>query len=212
MTDSSDDAAALRERMRADPQGVLAEQFSRLKERLAGIVRFRNDPQLAKRVDVEDILQETWLAASKRVDHFLENEDYSLFVWLRLLLGQTLIDLQRHHLGTKMRDAGREKSIQSAAFPASASVSIAAQLLGSLTSPSQAAVRDEMAKRIESAIDGMDPIDRDVLMMRHFEELTNSEIAEVLGIEQKAASIRYVRAIRRLKETLRTTPGFDSEA
>jgi RNA polymerase sigma-70 factor (ECF subfamily) len=88
------------------------------------------------------------------------------------------------------------------------SISIASQLLGNLTSPSQAAMRVELSTRLEDAIESMEPIDREVLALRHFEELTNSEVAEVLGIQQKAASIRYVRALRRLREVVGKIPGM----
>ena len=134
-----------------------------------------------------------------------------MFVWLRLLVAQTLTDLQRRHLGAQMRAVEKEVSMHAPAFPLSTSMSIAAQLLGSVTSPSQAALRDEMGRQLELAIDAMDPIDREILVLRHFEELTNGEIAEVLDIQQKAASIRYIRALRRLREVLKSIPEFGSE-
>jgi len=83
---------------------------------------------------------------------------------------------------------------------------VAIQLVGQFTSPSGAAARADMLTLVQTAIEQMDPIDREVLALRHFEELTNSEVAEALGIEQKAASIRYVRALRRLKEILARVP------
>lgn len=90
-------------------------------------------------------------------------------------------------------------------------MSIASQLLGNFTSPSQIAMRDEVANQLDQAIDSMEPIDREVLALRHFEELTNSEVAEVLGIQQKAASIRYVRALKRLKDVVNKLPGFNDD-
>lgn len=211
MTETGDNLPTLRERLASNPQETLAEEFARHRERLATIAGFRIDPQLRKRVDLDDVMQEAWMAANQRIQHFIDNDSYSMFVWLRLVVGQTIVDLQRHHLGARMRDAGKEHSLNHMAFGTSASVSIAAQLLGSITSPSRNAMREEMSRKLERAIEGMEPIDRDVLVLRHFEELTNSEIAEVLGIEQKAASIRYVRAIRRLKGILQASPDFESE-
>lgn len=212
MTRTGDDMPTLRERLKTDPQQTLAEEFARHRERLATIAGFRLDAQLKKRVDLDDVMQEAWMAANQRIDHFIANDSYSMFVWLRLVVGQTIVDLQRHHLGARMRDAGKEHSLNQRGFAASASVSIAAQLLGSFTSPSHNAMREELSHKLERAIDGMEPIDREVLVLRHFEELTNSEIAEVLGIEQKAASIRYIRAIRRLKDILQASSDFESEA
>ena len=92
--------------------------------------------------------------------------------------------------------------------PQATSESLAFHLIGSMTSPSQAAIRAEMVDKVENAIEAMDEIDREVLAMRHFEELSNTEVAEVLGIQQKAASIRYIRAVGRLKVILSEVPGF----
>jgi len=172
------------------------------------MVHFRLDPRLRGRVDADDILQEGYLAAVERVQHFKDDSSTSFFVWLRLVLSQTLIDVHRRHLGTQMRDAAREISIHGHRSPQATSVSLAARLLGQFTSPSGAAIRDEMARQLEQAIDAMNPLDREVLALRHFEELTNSEVAEVLEIQPKAASIRYVRAIKRLKEILSQLPDF----
>ncbi len=109
-----------------------------------------------------------------------------------------------------MRDAGREMHGGRGPFSQTTSFSLAASLLGHFTSPTFAARRAELADQLQAALDGMDPIDREVLALRHFEELSNSEVAETLGIEQKAASIRYVRALRRLKEILAQVPGIAS--
>jgi RNA polymerase sigma-70 factor (ECF subfamily) len=190
----------------------LAEAFSAHRDRLARMVAFRLDPMLAGRVDVDDVLQEAWIAAAERVEHFLKNESLSLFVWLRLIVLQTLIDVQRRHLGAKMRDAYREAPVNRSTLSQETSISMVARLLGSFTSPSLAAVRNENARQLREALDRMDEIDREVLALRHFEELTNSEVAEVLGIQQKAASIRYVRALRRLKAILAEIPGFAEHA
>jgi RNA polymerase sigma-70 factor (ECF subfamily) len=110
-----------------------------------------------------------------------------------------------------MRDAERDISIHGCRYPDATSTSLAIQLAGNLTSPSQAAMRAEASRQLELALETMDPIDREVLALRHFEELTNSEVAEALGIQQKAASIRYVRALRRLKGILAGAAAFGSD-
>lgn len=194
--------------LRKGNERVLAKLFSVHRDRLWRMVSFRLDSRLAGRVDADDILQEAYLAAAQRLNHYLATPDKSFFVWLRLIVNQTLIDVHRRHLGAKIRDIQREVTWQPAAGPQSTSVALAAQLLGSLTSPSQAAVRAETAHQLEQAIGAMDRIDQEVLALRHFEELSNSEVAEVLGIQQKAASIRYVRALTRLKDILEKIPGF----
>jgi RNA polymerase sigma-70 factor (ECF subfamily) len=199
----------LRERLAGDAENVLAEEFVRYRSHLWRMVQFRLDPVVASRVDADDVLQEAWIAALQRVGYFIENESLSMLVWLRLIVGQTIVDLHRHHLGAEMRDAYREVGIGDGALSRSTAMSMASRLLDRLASPSQVAMRNELARQLETAIEGMDPIDREILALRHFEELGNSEVAEVLGIEQKAASIRYVRAVKRLKAILQELPGGD---
>ena len=196
------------ERLKGGDRQALAELFSIHRERLWRTVHFRLDRRLQGRVDPDDVLQEAYLSAADRMEHLVGDSPRSLYVWLRLILGQTLIDVYRRHLGAKMRDAGREVSIQRGPSPQATSTSMAIQLAGNLTSPSQAAMRDEMSRRLEQVLEKMDTVDREVLALRHFEELSNSEVAEVLGIQQKAASIRYIRAVRRLKAVLSQLPGF----
>jgi RNA polymerase sigma-70 factor (ECF subfamily) len=135
----------------------------------------------------------------------------SAFVWLRLIMSQTLIDSHRRHLGRQLRDADREVGLGGPSFAPTTSASLAAQLAGRVTPPSQAAARAEAAGQLEQAIAEMEPIDQEILALRHFEELSNSEVAEVLKIQKKAASIRYVRALRRLRTILVKMPGFSEE-
>jgi RNA polymerase sigma-70 factor (ECF subfamily) len=194
-------------RVMAGEESALAEVYSEHRERLWRMVHFRLDRRLQGRVDADDILQEAYLDAVKRIAHFAENQPISLFVWLRLIVGQTLIDVHRRHLGVKMRDAEREESIQQR-LSEGTSVSLSFHLLAHLTSPSLAAQRAELMALVEAALEGMSATDREVLALRHFEELTNTEVAEVLGLERKAASIRYVRALARLKTVLQQIPGF----
>ena len=198
------------ERILAGEESAFAEAFADHRERLWRMVHFRLDRRLQGRVDADDILQEAYLDAVKRLPHFAESQPMSLFVWLRLVVGQTLIDVHRRHLGAKMRDAEREESIQQQ-LSEGTSISLSFHLLAHLTSPSQAAVRAELFSFVKEALTGMSETDREVLALRHFEELTNNEVAEVLGLERKAASIRYVRALARLKIVLQKIPGFFAE-
>ncbi|MCA8948734.1 MAG: sigma-70 family RNA polymerase sigma factor [Planctomycetes bacterium] len=183
------------ERALRDGDGsALAQLFDRERGRLHRMVQFRLDPRLVGRIDPEDVVQETWLEAEKRVAAFLA-DDKPFFLWVRLITQQTMVDLHRKHIGTKMRAAARE--VQS---PASSALS--GFFVGHITSPSGAAMRAELRQRIEAALDSMDDIDREVLLLRHFEELSNKEAAAVLGIQENAASNRYVRALGRLKGLL----------
>jgi RNA polymerase sigma-70 factor, ECF subfamily len=202
----------LEARLRSGDAQALAELFSRERDRLWRIVSFRLAEPLRARVGPDDVLQEAFLDASRRLGHYKEGPACSPFVWLRMIVNQTLVDLHRRHLGAQRRDVGREVSLWSNPFGQTTSASVAIQLVGAFTSPSQAAARAEMVNLVEQTIEQMDPMDREVLALRHFEELTNAEVAETLSIEQKAASIRYVRALRRLKETLAQVPGLSDEA
>jgi len=128
-----------------------------------------------------------------------------------LVVGQRIVDLHRHHLAAQKRDAGQEVSLNFAGPSQATSACMAATLPGHLTSPSRALARLETRTRLQEALDRMDPIDREVIALRHFEELGNNEVAEVLGIKKQSASSRYVRALKRLKEILAQMPGIGRE-
>ena len=190
--------------MRSGSEDALAEVFSHYRERLRRIIRFRLDYRIAARISDSDVLQETFIAAVKRIDHFSTRDQMSPFLWLRLLIGQQLIDLHRQHLQAGMRDARKEVSIQQHAPSPHTSMAIAAQLVGRATAVSELISRAEQIERLESTLNEMDPIDREVIALRHFEELSNNETANVLAIEPAAASKRYVRAMKRLAELMAT--------
>lgn len=207
MTDQHEESHDLVEQLKGGDKEALAAVFSQHRDRLWRTVNFRMDPRLAARIDADDVLQEAYLAAAQRLEHYVADRS-SPFIWLRMIVMQTLTDVHRHHLGTQMRDAGREVAAAGCRYPQTTTASLAAQLVGHLTSPSQAAARAETLHKVEQAVAAMDPLDQEVLALRHFEELGNGEVAEVLGIQHKAASIRYVRALRRLRNVLSVIPGF----
>jgi len=208
MTDETDDdAGALDALRRGDPQ-ALAVLFSRHRERLRRMVEFRLDARLRGRVSTSDVLQEAYIDALKRLPHFQADPDVPFYIWVRTVTAQRLVDVHRHHLGAQARDAGREARVGRPAAP-EASTEKMAGLIGDLTSPSQAAHRGEVKARLAEALDRLDPVDREVLALRHFEELGNQEAAAVLGIQPAAASKRYVRALERLRDALGQAPGLD---
>ncbi len=187
-----------------DDQQALGELLERYRDRLLRMVRLRMDRRLQGRIDSSDVIQDACLEAMESFPAYLRNPATSFFVWLRCIAGRKLIDLHRYHLGAQVRDARREVSLAHGALPEATSEALAAQLLGHATSPSEAAQRTERRLLLEDALSRMDPMDREVLALRHFEQLTNAETAEVLGIGEFAASKRHLRALKRLKEVLRS--------
>lgn len=191
-------------------ESAFAALFDAQRESLRRLVRLRLDRRLSGRVDTDDVLQDAYIEASRRLSDYAGDPDGMPFhLWLRLVTGQKLTDLHRRHLGAKARDAGMEVSLHRGAFPQASSLSLAAQLLGRMTSASRAAVRAEHKLILQEALNGMDPVDREVLTLRHFEHLCNEEAALVLGLSKTAASNRYIRALRRLKEILSSIPGMN---
>jgi RNA polymerase sigma-70 factor, ECF subfamily len=207
MDNSSADTARLLEQARAGDQAALNEVFNRHRARLRRMVELRLDRRLQARIDASDVIQEAYVDAVRRLDEFLSRPDYPLFLWLRLLVGERLLKLHRHHLGTRMRDAELEVSIFRGALPAATSAALAAQLMGKHTSPTQAAVRAERMLRLQEALNSLDPIDREVLSLRHFEDLSLAETARSLEIQEAADAKRYIRALKRLKALLASMPG-----
>jgi RNA polymerase sigma-70 factor (ECF subfamily) len=190
---------------------ALAELFSLYRPRLWRMVNFRLHPRLHGRVDADDVLQDAWLMAVDRIGYFLRDASHSSFIWFRMIVQQTLVALHRRHLGAEKRSAARDVSMDGGWDADSTSSSLAFHLSGSLTSPSSAVHRAEVAKQLDTILQGMNEVDREVLALRHFEELSNSETARVLNMSEQAASGRYIRALGRLKEILKVVPGFLDE-
>ena len=185
-------------------ENKIAEVFSQYEEKLQRMVRFRLDRRLYGRVDTADVMQDVWMEASRRIEDYTSNPAVPFFIWVRQIAWQLIIDLHRRHLGAQKRNVSQEVSLAKSGV--GTSISIAAQLVGDLTSPSQAAIREERLVQLREALESMDEIDREVLALRHFEELSNNEVAEVLGLQKTAASNRYVRALKRLKSILEDVP------
>jgi RNA polymerase sigma-70 factor (ECF subfamily) len=207
--DSPPDLDALTHRLRAGDLRAAEELFTACRDRLKRMVRLRLDRRLQGRLDASDVLQEAFIDVCKKAPDFAAKPDLSGYLWLRLVTSERLLILHRHHLSTQMRDAAQEVSLAHAGPPAASTHSLANLLLGRLTSPTQAAIRSERQLRLQEALNSMDAIDREVLALRHFEEMGNSEVAAVLSLSKTAASNRYIRALKRLKEILCALPAID---
>lgn len=204
----SEETSDLLHRAAAGDDDARNELFGQHHDRLARMVRLRLSRQLQGRVDEEDILQETFLSASRKLNDYLQNPEAPFFLWLRSLAGLKLNELHRTHLGTQKRDADREVSLYRGALPEANSMSLAAHLLGTMTSPSQAAVKTERRIKLQETLNTMDPVDREILALRHFEQLTNAEVAATLGLSTSGATARHMRALKRLRTLLENSPGF----
>jgi RNA polymerase sigma-70 factor (ECF subfamily) len=208
MTEEAHETEILLRRAAAGEGPALAELFERHRSRLERMVQLRFDRRLRGRLDPADVLQEAYLEFARRFSEYVANPTLPFYLWLRLLTGQKLAALHRHHLGAKMRNAGLEVSLHHGNVPRASSASLAELLLGRLTSPSRAAIRAETQLRVQEALNSMDTVDREILVLRHFEMLSNEETAQVLGIKRQAASNRHARALKRLREIMAQIPGF----
>ena len=189
-------------------EAVLAELFAQHSDRLRRMIRLRLDRRLQGRVDPSDVLQDAYIDLAEKLPGYASRPALPFFLWLRMVVGERLLRVHRHHLGTAMRDAGREISLHQGALPGASSASLAAHLRGGMTTASRVVARVEMRHLLQEALNGMDPVDREVIALRHFEELSNDEAAAILGLTKAAASKRYVRAMLRLKDVVKKTPGL----
>ena len=207
MREDSSDMRQQLERVSAGDQAALAAIFEQYRPRLRQMVQLRLDRRLQGRLDPSDVLQDAFVEISRRGAEYARRPEMPFFLWLRMITGQKLLEIHRRHLGTQQRDAGREISICQS-YPEVSSRLLASQLLGRFSTASHAAMRAEQQVRLEEILNGLEPIDREILTLRHFEELSNSEVAQVLGLSKSAASNRYIRALSRLKNHLTDSPGF----
>jgi RNA polymerase sigma-70 factor (ECF subfamily) len=180
--------------------------FARHAERLRKMIRLRLDRRLRGRLDSSAVLQFVYQDVCRRSTEY-NGSGQSFFLWLRQVAGQRLKELHRQHLGAEAAAVAEELSLYRGAMPAVHSVSLAAHLLGNRAA-NQASARADMLVRLERALNGMDAVDREVLALCHFEELSNDEAAAVLGLDPGVTSRRYVQALKRLREILAGIPGF----
>jgi RNA polymerase sigma-70 factor (ECF subfamily) len=184
----------------AGDQDAWGKLWERHRQWLWRMVELRMDQRLRNRINASDVIQEAYLEANDRLPEFLRERKMPFRLWLRFLVGQRLLILHRHHLGTRKRDAAREGHLESS------TANLADVLMAQGKSPSEVAAQDELRSYLCDALDAMDATDREVLVLRHFEQLSNAEVAELLEIEPPAASKRYVRALSRLQEILAQRP------
>jgi RNA polymerase sigma-70 factor (ECF subfamily) len=207
MSNDPSDTGQLVERLRAGDRQALTDLFQRHRDRLRRMVELRMDARLKGRVDASDVLQDAFLDAADHLGRYRQGSDLPPFLWLRLVVSQRLANYHRRHIGTKMRDVRQELALYRDPLPQPSTAALASMLLGRLTSPSNAAIRAEQLLRVQEALNALRPLDREVIALRQFEELSRPETAQVLGITEEATAKRYLRALRRLKAVLEARPG-----
>lgn len=183
--------------VRQGETAALAALLHHYRPRLRKMVQLRLDSRVAARVDPSDVLQDVYLDAAHQIKGYLREPKVDFYVWLRALVWERIVILQRRHLGAKCRAVGREWRL-----PAESSALLVNRLLAPGSSPSRAAIRGELVQRVETALTKLSADDREVILLRHFEELSNAEAAQTLGLSESGATRRYGRAIRKLRETL----------
>jgi RNA polymerase sigma-70 factor (ECF subfamily) len=193
----ADDLGPTLERAAAGDAASWRELVGRHHDRLRRMIDLRLDPRVRGRVDPSDVLQETYLDAARRLSNYLADPPLPFFLWLRQLAGTWLAKAHRAHLATHGRDVRREVALGNTE---ASSAALADGLLGREGRPSEVARQGELRAQLIAAIERLDPLDREVLALRHFEQLTNAETARVLSLSVAAASKRYVRALERLRE------------
>jgi len=182
-----------------DRDRALGQAFEEYRAKLERMIAFRMDPSFQTRIEPGDVIQESFFEASRRFSEFQSQSTVPLFVWIRQRVLQTLVDMQRAHSREK-RSVFLESRMPEANDFQSTSLSLARVLIANVPTPSQVAMRVEEEEQLKFSLDAMNETDREILALRHFEHLSNSETAAVLGISPTAASNRYVRAAARLSE------------
>ncbi|NUQ63152.1 MAG: sigma-70 family RNA polymerase sigma factor [Pirellulales bacterium] len=201
MIDQSEETNEL-EMLRSRGKEAVSILVGRYRQKLMRMIALRLDRRILGKVESEDVLQDAYVEAARRLHDYLDRPSVPFFVWLRRITSQILIDTHRRYLGAKMRDVRHEAAFCRVASAGTHSACLAAQLADSLTTPSQSALRRETVAELRAALESLEEIDREVLVLRHLEELSNNEVAQILGIDKSAASKRYLRALERLRNVM----------
>lgn len=176
--------------------------MDRHREAVRRMIQMRLDQAVARRVDASDVVQDVLMEASQRLKDYLANPVMPFHLWLRQLAKDRIIDMHRRHRAAQRRSVDREQNMSGLGNDEQSAADLAALLKDAELTPAAAALRREMEQRFLVALDQLEENDREIVVMRHFEHLGNSEVAEALGLSPPAAGMRYLRAIRRLRELL----------
>jgi RNA polymerase sigma-70 factor (ECF subfamily) len=182
--------------------GAIDDLLVQYREPLRRAVELRLDPALARREDASDIVQKVLFDAHRRLQDYLNDPKMPFALWLRHMAQDRIIDAHRRHRAADRRSIDREQPQQAPAWVEQSSVQFIAQLVDQELTPASAAIQQELQRKLQLVLAELDEIDREVILMRYYEQLSNQEVAEALNLSEAAASMRHLRALRRLKETL----------
>src|SRR5262245_23434471 len=199
----------LRVHAKAGEHEAVEQLLGRHREALRRMVDLRMDRMVRRRVDASDIVQDVLIEANRRLAEYLKNPVMPFHLWLRQIAQDRLIDAHRRHRGAARRSIDREQPL---AVPVDQSTyDLAAALADPQLTPAAAATWHELQRRFQAAVEQLDEQDREVILMRHFEYLSNSDVAAALGLSEAAAGMRYLRAMRRLREKLEPMSKTDQD-
>ncbi len=194
---------------RSGDEGATGRLLERHRDALRRMADMRLDNRIRQRVDASDIVQEALIEVSRRLPQYLENPVMPFHLWTRQIMTDRLIDAHRRHRVSKKRSVDLEQAPVVAANLDHSTIQFGPQLTDDQLTPAANAIQQEMQRQFVAAVDELDEQDREIIVMRHFEQLSNQEVAQILDLSEPAASMRYLRAFRRLRKLL--APGGDSE-
>jgi RNA polymerase sigma-70 factor (ECF subfamily) len=202
MWPDSSQTQELLERAKAGEAPAVNALLDRHREALRRMIDLRMDRAIQQRVDASDIVQDVLVEANRRLEEYLKNPTMPFHLWLRHMARDRLIDAHRRHRQAARRSLDREQPLVAARYLDQSTLDLAAQVADREMTPAAAATWHELQRRFQAALDTLDEQDQEVVLMRHFEHLGNSEVAQALGLSEAAAGMRYLRAMRRLREKL----------
>jgi RNA polymerase sigma-70 factor (ECF subfamily) len=202
MWPNSPETQELLDRAQQGESGAVERLLETHREPLRRMIGLRLDPALAGRVDASDVVQDVMLEVSQRLADYLRNPQMPFHLWVRHIAKDHMIDAHRRHRLAQRRSLDREQPIVPAGLADQSSLELAGQFLDRELTPASAAVRHELQRRMEQAVAGLDEDDREIILMRHYEQLSNQDVAAALGLTEAAASMRHLRAVRRLRAAL----------
>jgi RNA polymerase sigma-70 factor (ECF subfamily) len=194
--------AVLIERAKEGNPDAVESLLDRHRDALRRMIQLRLDQKIQRRVDVSDVVQEVLIEANRRLKDYLDNPAMAFHLWVRQIAKDRIIDAHRRHRVSAKRSIDREQALIVPGDNDHSTMELAGKLCDPSLTPAAAATQREIAKQVELAIGMLPDVDREIILMRHYEQLSNQDIAAVLQLSEPAASMRYLRALRRLRELI----------